>query len=298
MITRERGQITWTNKQVTELKKAVRNFNNKVRRLRRTEGELNYLPETVNYNELKEDIKTAAELRRRVNMLKRFSRRGAEKIADGTQELMTVWQKNEIIINKRVATRVLREEYNKVVKQNINTPFKDVTMVSSRAREIVSTLESLENVFKRSGKSFERVSARLKKLGRSDRAFLQASRYKQYYLRELEKYSNFAGYDEIVKKINSVPVLELYDKLGTNINLQDLNYVSDTTLSEEEFINYYSEIFNDEEEKEAEKSKVFFVYNENNIIENYFEDFGEAEYYVNKQKNSNKYKIREEDVNV
>lgn len=291
---RERGEIIWTANQISNLRKAVNNFNRKVKRLKQNEENLDIIPETINFRDLKNDIKTSAELRRRINILKRFTRRGAEKLAEGTAERMTFWEKNERIINKRVATRVLRQEYNQLVKQNINSPFKDVTKMSSRAREIVSTLSNLENIFKKTGQSYERMSSLLKKLGRSDRAFLQASRYKQYYLRELEKYSNYSMYESVVNKIRQTPVLELYDKLGFNINLQDLIYVSDTTLSEDEFNNFYGEFLeNDITENERNSVELFYVYNEKNIIVNYFESFEEAQFFVNKQKNK-KYKIKQE----
>ena len=291
---RERGEIIWTANQISNLRKAVNNFNRKVKRLKQNEENLDIIPETINFRDLKNDIKTSAELRRRINILKRFTRRGGEKLAEGTAERMSLWEKNERIINKRVATRVLRQEYNQIVKQNINSPFKDVTKMSSRAREIVSTLSNLENIFKKRGQSYERMSSLLKKLGRSDRAFLQASRYKEYYLRELEKYSNYSLYESVVNKIRQTPVLELYDKLGFNINLQDLIYVSDTTLSEDEFNNFYGEFLeNDSDENERNSVELFYVYNEKNIIVNYFETFEEAQFFVNKQKNKN-YKIKQE----
>lgn len=298
---KEIGEIRWTENQVNKLKKAVNNFNSKVRRLKQNDELVSILPSTVKFSELKNDIKIASELNRRVKMLQRFSRRGAEKLAENTSEAMSNWEKNELIINRRVATRVLREEYNNLVKANISFGVKDITKVSGRAREIVSSLKSLENIFKKTGQSFENAKLRLQKLGRSDRSFLQASRYKQYYLRNLEKFSNFQNYERVKEKIESIPVMELYDRLGYNINVQDLDYMSDMQFSENEFDEIFSDLFEDEEMKKDEedirKSKVFFVYNENNIIIQYFESYEEALLY--KEKHGKKsWKIKEEEVRL
>lgn len=295
---KEIGEIRWTENQVNKLKKAVNNFNSKVRRLKQDDDLALILPSTVKFSELKNDIKTASELNRRIKMLQRFSRRGAEKLAENTSEAMTNWEKNELIINRRVVTRVLREEYNNLVKSNISLGFKDITKVSRRAREIVSSIQSLENVFKKTGQNFENAKLRLQKLGRSDRLFLQASRYKQYYLKNLERFSNFQNYERVKEKIESIPVLELYDKLGYNINVQDLDYMSDMQFSENEFDEIFSDLFEDEEMEDKEdirKSKVFFVYNENNIIVQYFESYEEGSLY--KEKHGKKsWKIKEEEV--
>lgn len=294
---REKGQITWNINQVTELKKAVRNFNNKIKRLEKLDN-INYLPSKVIFSEEKNTILTRQELNRRINELKRFSRRGSEKLASDTIEPMTVWERNELINKKRTASRSLKKEYNEIVKQNLNIPFKDITKYSNRANEIIGTLNSINSLFKRKGQSFERIAIRLNKLGRSDRSFLQAVRYKKYYLRNLERYSNFSNYEKIINKINSINVLELYDKLGYNINLQDLDYMSDQVLTEEDFNLIFEEFINDEKEEEKnEKVKVFFVY-KNGIVVAYYETYDEAMAFVKKQPDRLKYKITEEEINL
>ena len=98
-------KIRWQNKDVTELNRVVKNFNAKINRLAKANPSIkNLLPETVKAKELKELIYTRNDLKRELNTLQRFSKRGAEKIvkAPNTRNLyVTKWQKEEL--TRRVA---------------------------------------------------------------------------------------------------------------------------------------------------------------------------------------------------
>ena len=123
-------KIRWRESDSQELAKAVRNFNAKIDRLKKnpqrlktsslTEGMrddylINILPEKVSVKELKQLINTRQDLKREINSLKRFSKKGSEQIVqvDGNDYNLkiTKWQKAEITrriggINKRRQARL------------------------------------------------------------------------------------------------------------------------------------------------------------------------------------------------
>ena len=119
--------IKWRVKDEQELRRVARNFNDKLRRLIKAHPEnRNILPQFYNPSKdqfesritvenLKQLIQTRADYNRYLNMLERFSERGAERIIDApTNEYgskTTVWQKQEVarlvaIVNKKRQERL------------------------------------------------------------------------------------------------------------------------------------------------------------------------------------------------
>ena len=66
------SKIKWQQKDYVTLGKAVANFNKKINELNKEEKKL-YLPDTITYKEVKENIVTRNELNRVIKSLKRFS---------------------------------------------------------------------------------------------------------------------------------------------------------------------------------------------------------------------------------
>ena len=119
--------IKWREQDEKELRRVVRNFNDKLRRLVKNNPEnKNILPQFYNQNSeqfesrltvnmLKDLIQTRADYNRQLNMLKRFSKRGAEEIVDAPDNTYgsrtTKWQKQEMgrmagIVNRRRQERL------------------------------------------------------------------------------------------------------------------------------------------------------------------------------------------------
>lgn len=108
-------KIKWRDQDHEELARAVRNFNAKIDRLaKRKKNPLNksVLPERVSLRELKKLINTRQDLKREINALKRFSKKGSETIVTipGTDYNIQVtrWQKTEM--NRRIAKINQRRE--------------------------------------------------------------------------------------------------------------------------------------------------------------------------------------------
>lgn len=112
----KRYNIRWTENDLTELNRAVKNFNAKVDyHAKKDPKNKASLPEKVSARELKNLIDTRQDLKRELNSLRRFSQKGAEKIVkvpDNDYNLkITKWQKEEMtrragVINRRRKERL------------------------------------------------------------------------------------------------------------------------------------------------------------------------------------------------
>lgn len=110
--------IRWSENDIRELQRAVRNFNAKVSRLEKkyAGNKQVVLPEKVKMREMRKLIDTRRDLQMELRSLQAFSQRGSEKLvkADTNDTIyITSWQKKELIrrakpINKERARR--REE--------------------------------------------------------------------------------------------------------------------------------------------------------------------------------------------
>lgn len=120
--------IQWKKKDEQELKKAVSKFNKKISRLEKLKGSKDYLPEEVDFEGTKELIQNRQELKRVINMLDRFSRKGGEKkVTLKSGEEVTAWQKNEIAIQKGLATRRIKRQMKEEEKPYFKMRFRKIS---------------------------------------------------------------------------------------------------------------------------------------------------------------------------
>lgn len=110
--------IRYDKKIEKEINKVIRNFNQKIRRLEKEEKKL--LPKTITKKEIKENVYNRNELRRKLNELKRFSKRGAEEIVTlKSGEKTTKYELENI---KRESARIKRnisKEIKNLEKKNV-----------------------------------------------------------------------------------------------------------------------------------------------------------------------------------
>lgn len=111
-------KIRWTEQDTKEINRVVKNFNSKITRLSKKDPSIsNLLPAKITSKQLKELINTRQDLKRELNSLKRFSKKGAEKIEvvpDTEYELkITHWQRVEM--NRRVG--VINRRRNKRLEE-------------------------------------------------------------------------------------------------------------------------------------------------------------------------------------
>ena len=120
--------IRWSDKDERELKRVVKNFNAKVKRLEEKEPYLkDERPQKLSYKDIMEKFKnekgakgaalTRQDFNRQVNQLKRFQRRGAEEIKTTEGGVTsTKWKLKEASIMQSVVTRKRRTK-----RQNIES---------------------------------------------------------------------------------------------------------------------------------------------------------------------------------
>ena len=102
--------IKWKQGDYISLGKAVSNFNKKINQLNAEEKKL-YLPETINYQDVKKNIVTRSELNRVVNSLRRFSKEGAEDLyTTKAGEQITKWERKELGIQSGIIKKRLQKE--------------------------------------------------------------------------------------------------------------------------------------------------------------------------------------------
>ena len=133
------SKIRWKQKDYLSLGRAVSNFNKKINELNK-EGKKLYLPETKNYNEIKNKILTRNELNRIIKSLKRFSKEGAEDIyTTKSGEQMTKWERGELANLQRNASRSLRESAKKL-ESPMSSGYSKAQMGSQEYKEILENL--------------------------------------------------------------------------------------------------------------------------------------------------------------
>lgn len=136
-------QIKWKQKDYLQLGKAVANFNKKISKLESEDNK--YLPEKINYSNLKENITTRAELNRQIKSLRRFMKDDAESIyTTEAGEKITKWQKDETLRSMRVAKNRLTREL-RTLETSTSNGYSRAQMGSERVAEIKAELATLNS---------------------------------------------------------------------------------------------------------------------------------------------------------
>ena len=223
--------IRWSKDDKQNLRRAVNNFNSKIRRLEKLGRE--NLPEKVSYKELtkgtsevrdefgniidyqKLPILSRNELRNTLKSLQRFTKRGAEEeVTLKGGEKVTAWEKRELSIQKQRATRSI----NKRISE-IDTTFG---MGNKEIQELKGTLNSLKNIENKKGSEYKRALQTLKNNARSDRKLRKAEIWRNNFLNNLDMlstYDNFELFKNAIDKIKNP--IELYDFITQSDTLED-----------------------------------------------------------------------------
>lgn len=229
------SQIKWKKGDLISLGKAVSQFNRKVNQLQAEENKL-YLPDTVSFEEAKENITTRKELNRLINSLRRFQREGAEDLyTTQSGEQITKWERRELGIQSRIAQSRLTREL-KALNEPLESGFSKAQMGSARVKEIEAQIKNLKEIENLSGFDFNRLKERITRMGTSDYAMKKAIVFRKNYLKEMEKYAHFDNYDLLMKKLNSIsnPV-SFFEFVSNNELTGDLTYQSDENYTQEAF---------------------------------------------------------------
>jgi len=247
------SRIKWKQGDYIKLGRAVSQFNKKINQLQREENKL-YLPETLEYSDVKENITTRSELNRIVNSLRRFQRDDASELYEtDAGEQITKWERRELGIQVRIAKRRLNKELDTLNEPSIGG-FSRVQMGSIEARTIEGRIKSLNKLEKKRGFEFNQLKKSIKFQGASDYEMKKAIVFRENYLEEMKKYSNFTNYEKLEKFLNSINnPIRFFEVVSKNELSGDLTYQSDQYFSQVEFNTFVSELI-DEELDEGDSS--------------------------------------------
>lgn len=219
-------KIRWSEQDTEEINKVVRNFNAKINRLTKKNPEIaNVLPEKVSTKQLKELINTRQDLHRELNALKRFSKRGAEKIVtvpDTEYDLkVTHWQRTEMnrrigIINRRRKTRLEELQNTEMTSRGQSLGYTRGQLGMGKAEEVA--LQPMKAFYRTMG------NADLKKrwqsiLTQSQSDYFTKRDYqvRDNYIQGLKQNYNEDDIKDIIDKIQSMDIqdfLNIFNQEG------------------------------------------------------------------------------------
>lgn len=210
-------RINWRESDDQELKRVVRNYNAKISRLAKKNPQIkNVLPERVSVAQLKELINTRQDLKRELNALKRFSKRGAEEIVivPGTDYNLkiTKWQKTEMnrrvgIINRRRKKRL--EDLSNIEMTSRGEPlgYKKSDIGMGKASEI--SLNPMNAFTRRMNQSDLKWKWKnIMKESQSDYFTQKDFRLRDNYVKALSQNYNVNDIQDIIDEIESMDINE------------------------------------------------------------------------------------------
>lgn len=156
--------IRYDKKLNQEINKTIRNFNQKITRLEKSERDL-LLPEKITKKELKENVYTRTELRRKLRELQLYSKRNIEE---------TITTKGGVTLSRYELTKIKRESSR--IKANLT---REINKMQSTSPKVFGKKQA--TTFAQMGDQYYlNLQARRKALEKGDIGTLSAEQLKQY----------------------------------------------------------------------------------------------------------------------
>ena len=214
--------IRWSEKDYSNLKKAVSDFNKKIRKLEKEEGLL-YLPDTKLYSETRDKITTRREYNRQIKALQDFMKAGAEElyITKGGEGI-SKWEWQQTMNQKRILENRLTKELASIDKIR-PAGYREFRLKQDKQAEAEDTLESIQKITKLKGVEFDRIKNRIQNLGVTDFNMRKATIYRENLLKELRDIrSTHPEFKELYDKLSSITNPEaFYDEIQNSDVLFD-----------------------------------------------------------------------------
>lgn len=217
-------KIRWTDEDTEELSKAVKNFNAKISRIAKRKPSIkNFLPDKVSVKKLKNLINTRNDLKREINALKRFSRKGAETIIKApntsTNAYVTKWQKEELIRRVAIVNRKRRERKEYLYQLPAKSRGEDLGYTLGQALEFVGMgkVQEVELLpIKAFTMSMTPTEIRKKHLStiiqtQSDYFTKKDYQLRENYLKGILTHYNEEDVADVIEKIKSIDIKEFLD---------------------------------------------------------------------------------------
>lgn len=242
--------IRWKQGDYIRLGRAVAEFNREIEKNEAVAdrfgflGTKDYLPDKVNYKDLRDRIQTRQGLNAYINSLKRIKLPFAfnvEQLENG--ELITTYEKRELErsrasyikdINKQIGKLEAQTKVNLGIDADIDLPnaFKSI-----KQKQLEAKLRDYKKLYSLSGKDFKRRARELG-INVTELKYKRAYIFRQNYMKVMrEKYSNYENFQSFLNWANKHRnPIDFYESLpDTEFYPDDLTYQSDNTFSEEDF---------------------------------------------------------------
>lgn len=191
--------IRYDKKLNQEINRVIKNFNQKISRLEKEERGL-LLPSKISKKQLKQEVYTRAELKRKLKELQRFSKRGVEEtITTRTGIKLSKYEFEEL---KRESARVKRNvsrEISKLGKEKVKIAGKEqvATLAQMGSRDYLNLIARRKALEKDIGmltkEEYERYRKLVEKTGKTKQYMNTV--FKQNYFDMLSDLGYYFGYD-------------------------------------------------------------------------------------------------------
>lgn len=223
-----------------ELKKAISNFNSKIKRLEKVDREID-IPEKANIEAIKERVMTKWDLNREIDKLERFTKRNAEDlIKNKSGVVMSRWEFENIQREqKRLNARLLRdiERYGNIKPQEFGKTQKftyaqmgDEKLSNLKARQRAIGGKTISKLTKSQMKDLQTLINKTAANYRKDKVIF----YDNYLDGTLLNTAYFIGYDEnkiryIREKLNELTPSQFTRAFESEQALKDIQLRYDLT---------------------------------------------------------------------
>ena len=211
--------IKWQRKDYSNLKKAVNQFNKKIKAFEKLDKDL-ILPDIVNYQDLKSDILTRKQLNQTINSLNRIKFKSAlDRIELASGESITRWEYQDVLRKQPKAIEKVQKDLEKEYK---NATFKGIK--NDRIVKLESTLRTLKNYQNKEGSSLKYSLDRIRKLGNVDYEMKKPQTFKDNFMKAIKEgastFKNYKMFYNDLKKIKNPK--EFYNFVKDSDTLMDL----------------------------------------------------------------------------
>ena len=216
-----------------DLKRAINNFNAKVKRLENVDKEID-IPEKESITAIKDRITNKWELNREIDRLERFTKRNAEElIKNKSGVVLSKWEyENLQREQKRLSARLQREieRYGSIKPKEFGktqtatyAQMGDEKLSNLKARQRAISNKSLSKINREQLKSLQALINKTNANYRKDKAVF----YENYLDGTLINLGYYVGYDTekleyIKKKLNELTPDQFIKAFNTDVSLKDI----------------------------------------------------------------------------
>lgn len=225
--------IPFSKKDSTDLAKAVKRFNSKLKRIKKKyEDEDIMLPDLLSTRELKTTIQDKRDLKNQLKSIERFMKRGSEEIITLESGIkMTKYQRNEMRIGIIRGKAILRNRIKELEKrypesEDPTTSFRNYMLRNDEKTNLERQIKSLRNIEKRDKQSLEKLKQRIELYSSHTKMYRKNLTYKENYIDVMKKLFEYNDkIDEFIKFLEDIDPMDFYAKISHSDTLSDIKFI-------------------------------------------------------------------------